>query len=61
MSIGSRRRAIAPDGHRRAIAERLMKTTLVVQQGLRTPTGRSAEMFFIGSIRGSGATFSSTA
>jgi hypothetical protein len=31
MSIGPRRRAFAPDGHRRAIAERLMKAALVVE------------------------------
>ena len=29
--MGSRRRAVAPDGHRRAIAERLMKASLVVE------------------------------
>ena len=31
MSIGFRCRAFAPDGHRRALAERLMKATLVVK------------------------------
>ena len=31
MSIGCQRRAFAPDGHRRAIAERLMKSALVVE------------------------------
>jgi hypothetical protein len=33
----------------------------VVQRGLRTPTGRCAESFFIGFIPGSGATFLFTA
>ena len=31
MSIGRRRRSLAPDGHWRAIAERLMKAALVVE------------------------------
>ena len=38
MSTGSCRHALSPDGHRGAIAERLMKAALIVQQGLRTPT-----------------------
>jgi hypothetical protein len=61
MSTGFRRHAFAEERHRRTIVERLMKATLVVQQDSRTPTGQSAEMFFIGSIHGSGATFSSMA
>jgi len=31
MSMGARRRAVAPDGERRAIAERLKKAALVVE------------------------------
>jgi hypothetical protein len=46
---------------RRRHVEGFMRPLVVVQQDLRTPTGRSAEMFFIRSIRGSRATFSSTA
>ena len=52
---------LAPDRHRRAVRQRLMRTPFVIQQGLRTPTGRCAESFFIGFIPGSDATFLFTA
>jgi hypothetical protein len=39
MSIGSRRRAFAPDGHRCTIAERLMKAALVVEGEVLADSG----------------------
>ena len=52
--------AFAPNRHRSLVVHRLVSPAVVIQRGLRTPTGRCAEIFFIGSILGLGARFSFT-
>jgi hypothetical protein len=44
--------AFAPHRHRRAVRERLVRASAIVQQGLRTPTVPSFESYCILGIRG---------